>query len=471
VFEYSKSEESCPALARPATATEQHKEFVMHKLIVASVQQKLRLATTTDEAYSHWERYLRAARSKNADLVVLPELAGVGVTLALLNDNGAKLLKRAAAGRQRNAGLWQRMAGAVAGSLAALSRPDLLRSLAHMLEESGPSMYEAYTNLFSRLARECQVTLIAPSAWLPDPADGVIRNLTVVFGRNGETLGSQSKVLLNRFDEQICRPGTSWDVINSDAGAIGLMIGNDVLLPEVGRLLAFQGAELLVLQSACSAQVAYQKQRTGILARMQDNQLFAAAAFLVGENPLHAVTGKAKKEEWLGKSAIFAPQELTQRYNGVLVEMVSAQSEGVLTAEWNFPALRQLWETSETPIRRALPGPQSRQMLAVIYQRLQNLPQLLAENKIAPAIVADTPSADGEGELPSEKTVLPVDELPLVSSVTTRWPPPPPPSAETAVREETLADSTLSFSPPDASRPPHGRPDTEDETDEMDVMK
>jgi predicted amidohydrolase len=307
VFEYSKSEESCPALARSATATEQHKEFVMHKLIVASVQQKLRLATTTGEAYSHWERYLRAARSKNADLVVLPELAGVGVTLALLNDNGAKLLKRAAAGRQRNAGLWQRMAGAVAGSLAALSRPDLLRSLAHMLEESGPSIYEAYTDLFSRLARECQVTLIAPSAWLPDPADGVIRNLTVVFGRNGETLGSQSKVLLNRFDEQICRPGTSWDVINSDAGAIGLMIGNDVLLPEVGRLLAFQGAELLVLQSACSAQVAYQKQRTGILARMQDNQLFAAAAFLVGENPLHAVTGKAKTRGMAGQISHLRP--------------------------------------------------------------------------------------------------------------------------------------------------------------------
>jgi hypothetical protein len=113
-------------------------------------------------------------------------------------------------------------------------------------------------------------------------------------------------------------------------------------------------------------------------------------------------------------------------------------------------------------------------MLAVIYQRLQNLPQLLAENKIAPAIVADTPSADGEGELPSAKTVLPVDELPLVSSVTTRWPPPPPPSAETAVREETLADTAVPHwqeLPPDANGPPHGRPDTEDETDEMDVMK
>ena len=54
------------------------------------------------------------------------------------------------------------------------------------------------------------------------------------------------------------------------------MIGSDVLFPEVGRLLAFQGAEVLITLAAATSQADYNKLRAGALARMQDNQLLAA---------------------------------------------------------------------------------------------------------------------------------------------------------------------------------------------------
>ena len=148
-------------------------------------------------------------------------------------------------------------------------------------------------------------------------------------------LGTQSKVLLHPEDQDLAQAGAGWDVVPSDVGRLGIMIGSDVLYPEVGRLLAYQGAEVLICQGACPDPVLYNKVRSGMLARMQDNQLFGLVSFLVGANEL----SRRQRTPFLGKSAIFAPQELTPRYNGVLVEMGNQRSEGVLTAEWDFQAL------------------------------------------------------------------------------------------------------------------------------------
>ncbi len=100
---------------------------------------------------------------------------------------------------------------------------------------------------------------------------------------------------------------------------------------------------------------------------MQDNQLFGLVSFLVGPNEL----SRRQRTPFVGKSAIFAPQELTPRYNGVLVEMGNQRSEGVLTAEWDFQALRDLWESSDTPVRQQVPPMQVKQLMATLYARLQ----------------------------------------------------------------------------------------------------
>jgi predicted amidohydrolase len=153
--------------------------------------------------------------------------------------------------------------------------------------------------------------------------------LTVVYDSNGQMVGHQAKVVLHPADADLAQVGATWDVIPTEVGQIGLILGSDVLYPEVGRLLAYQGADLLIVQAACTDELLYQKIRAGTLARMQDNQLFAAVSFLVGDNRL----SRAQRTPFSGKSAIFAPQELSPRSNGVLVEMGNLRSEGVLAAE------------------------------------------------------------------------------------------------------------------------------------------
>jgi hypothetical protein len=187
-----------------------------------------------------------------------------------------------------------------------------------------------------------------------------------------------------------------------------------VLYPEVGRLLAYQGADMLVVQAASTDYLLYEKLRAGTLARMQDNQLFAAVSFLVGDNQLSGL----QRTPFTGKSAIFAPQELTPRSNGVLVEMGNLRSEGVLAAQWDFVALRDLWETSETPVRRQLPLQQAGQFLSHLYARLQALPKVAELDQLPDVVAPPMPSRRGEaGMLQS------LDDLVVIAAVTQPWPP------------------------------------------------
>ena len=99
------------------------------------------------------------------------------LTPPMLGDFRSTLLKRADVAEQKHATLWQQMVGHLSGRLGAYLKADLRRSLAALLDVAGPDVWRAYVDVYGGLAREFGVTLIAPSAYLPDPVDGVVRNL------------------------------------------------------------------------------------------------------------------------------------------------------------------------------------------------------------------------------------------------------------------------------------------------------
>ncbi len=438
------------------------------RLVVACIQQKMRLPLTPEEHREELRRFLRVAVGKQARLVVFPELGGVMVVPPILRDFRSQLLKQADRGARRRATLWQRAAGVLAGLAARAVRADFRSSLAALLDVAASRIWDATQETFSGLAREFGVTLVAPSAYLPDPVDGVIRNLTCVFDSNGDLLGRQAKVVVGEGEGSPARPGTTWDVIATEVGRLGIILGNDVLYPEVGRLLAYQGADALIVQAACTDTLHFNKLRAATLARMQDNQVFAVLSCLVGSNRLD----RGKNLTYTGKSAIFAPQELTPRENGVLVEMGTARAEGVLAAPWDYAALRQLWESSETPVRRRLPVQQAGQVLAQLYTRLQGLPAPQDASTPAEAPVTATP-----------RPPLQLEDLAVIGSVTHPWPLAP---AGAAAGTDELPDAAAE---PDADADPlneagvetpptqpaqrdveRATNDTSDETDEMDAV-
>lgn len=423
----------------------------METLIVACVQQKMRLPHSQEEHKDDLRRFLRSAATRRARLVIFPELAGLMTAPPLLAGLHASLLLSADRARRGRIPFWQKMKGSLAGVLARSVKADFRRLLAGLLEMRGAEMWAAYESTFSDLAKEFDLTIVAPSAYLPDPLDGVVRNIAAVYGPGGERLGYQAKGILHPEDEDLAQPGTEWNVIQTDVGRIGLMLGGDVLYPEIGRLLAYQGAEMLIAQGAATERALYEKLRAGMLARMQDNQLFGAVSFLVGHNDF----SRRRRDPFAGKSAILAPQELTPNASGILVEMSNFRSESVLAAVWDFPALADLWETSDTPVRSRLPMEKAGAALAQLYQRMQQLPRMADLPALAP---------------PAAPPARSLDDLPVLASVTSRWPleESEEPEAENGLRDEGSRDFLRAAQNPvdDAAPLPGG----DDETQEMDVL-
>lgn len=384
----------------------------MDRLIIACIQQRMRLPLTIENYEDDLRRFLRIAEKKNARLVVFPELAGTMIVPPLLNDFRSSLLKRSDQGRRAQASIWQKLSRPVYNGAASLLGANLRNSVEALLEVAPQQILDTYVNVFSKLGREFGMTIVAPSAYLPDRVTGQIHNLAGVFGPNGEELGFQGKVMIHPNSDELGRSRDGWELIPTDVGNLGIILGSDILYPEVGRLLAYKGADVLISTAACLEPVQYNKVRSGMLARMQDNQLFGVSSFLVGQNELLGA-----KTPFVGRSAVFAPQELTPRLNGVLVEMGNQRSEGVITAEWNFSDLRDLWETSETPIRQNLSAEQMQPLLSQLYERLHQLPtyQNQAPTNQLPADLDISPE-------PPLQAKLTLDDLPVFSSISSRWP-------------------------------------------------
>jgi len=393
------------------------KLVAMDKFVVAAVQMRMRMPATLDEYRYDLRRFVRSAEGKRARLVVFPELAGVMIAPALLRDVRTNLLRQAEQGKRRNAKSWDKIRGGAAGWLAGMLKADLRTATAGLLEINPGELWQTYCEIFGDLARAHGITIVAPSAYLPDPESGAIVNQSAVFGPNGDLLGQQSKVLGYVDDADIAQRGRVWEVIPTEVGRVGIMLGSDVLYPEVGRLLAYQNAEILILQAACPTPTFYNKLRSGILARMQENQLFAAASFLAGESPMRRV----RNQPYLGRSALLAPQELTPRFNGVLVEMGSPQAEGVVSAEWDFVALRTLWEESDSPIRRSRTGDDVNTLLVALYTQLRALPQP-TESELLAISASEAENSAHNDLLGVEDDLRELDDLPIVSSITSSWP-------------------------------------------------
>jgi predicted amidohydrolase len=76
-------------------------------------------------------------------------------------------------------------------------------------------------------------------------------NTAPLFDREGRLVGTYSKnELYDPEEDQGATPGTGLSVFNTDFGKVGIMICYDSWFPEVARLLAYKGAELVLFPNA-----------------------------------------------------------------------------------------------------------------------------------------------------------------------------------------------------------------------------
>ena len=126
---------------------------------------------------------------------------------------------------------------------------------------------------------------------------GVLYNSAALIDNQGIPVGVYRKVHLFGPEKLVFRPGSAYPVFNLEIGNIGIFICWDALFPEVARIYALHGADLLAVCS--NWEIPYRKEWDFITsARAFDNTLHLAASNR---------TGKDKTLSFFGHSRILDP--------------------------------------------------------------------------------------------------------------------------------------------------------------------
>ena len=365
-------------------------------ITAAVVQASWRRLADADEVRSELKRYLRLVRNKGADLAVLPEQFGLMLAIPLASGLRGSLVKKAIGGR----GFWGKLVGALSGGAAEMLG-GLPAVLPRLIAEQSDVMRDTYVELLSAAAREHAVYLVGGSLYLQDE-DGQVRAMSPVFDRTGDLLGWQAKFHLDPMDEAYAMPGDTLNTFETEFGRLGVLLGGDILYPELTRALAYRGVVALANPALATTPAEWQRMRIVLNARAQENQIFAAQAFLIGDNEFTPEIG----DTFEGKSGIVAPVELTPRTDGILVEVGSPKAEGVVSAAWDFAALRHLWETGSAQPRRTMRSHIFHDLLHFDYQSGATIEErfhAIEETRRHPVLPAPEPTVlRPEGEWPGE---------------------------------------------------------------------
>jgi predicted amidohydrolase len=335
----------------------------MRPIVVAAIQLRWQRVQSEEALRGMLSRFLRMARDKGATVALLPEMAGLLLAAPLSQQIQTPTQK---------GGFWERLRGSFGGT------PELADLLPTLITEHSDLLVERYVALFSELAREFALVLVAGSL-LASNERGVIEYRSAVFDSDGGLLGWQPKFFLSDREQGFASGGQVLHYFDSSVGRLGVLLGNDILIPALVQHLARVGCVGVLNPTLARQADDWQRQQIVARARAQENQFYLAQAYLVGEDDLFA--GPRRSLE--GRSNVLAPVELTPRRDGVLSMVGAEKVEGVVTGEWGLAALQNLAETSEFPVKGA-------PALALPAMDEALPPRLLAPEEETPALT-DTP--------------------------------------------------------------------------------
>jgi predicted amidohydrolase len=336
----------------------------MSSAIVAALQPQWKRFTSQAALRDYMIRFLRLARDKKADIALFPELTGLLLTGPLAHDHQESL--------QRSGGILSRIFGRGAEANLAEAMPTLV-------SEFGDELNSRYIEFFGALAAEYRMMIVAGTLLTKDER-GSLRSRAGVFDADGSLLGWQNKLHLDEDEQATIEPGDKLATFESAIGPVGVLIGHDLLFPELARALAYQGCVGILCPTLARSRDSWQRQRLVASARAQENQIFVALSYMVGENEAYV----GPRGPLVGRSSVLSPVELSSRGDSTLAEVGAEKVEGVVTGEWNAEALRNLWHSAEVRVREIGRGELFQDLLGADYQSGTTIADRAAE--ISPAL-------------------------------------------------------------------------------------
>jgi predicted amidohydrolase len=115
----------------------------------------------------------------------------------------------------------------------------------------------------------------------PEYEAGNIYNSAVFINKTGEIIKTYRKIHLYDEEKNVFTPGEESPIIDLPEGKVGIMITYDMEFPELARVLALKGAQMIFI--LCANMIPYQlHQHVYLRARALENHIFIAATNKVG---------------------------------------------------------------------------------------------------------------------------------------------------------------------------------------------
>ncbi len=257
------------------------------------IQWQMRLYKNLDDVMNQAEYFLDAVSGYRSDFALFPEF----FMAPLMADNNH------------------------------MSEPEAIRELAKHTDE--------IIRRFSELAISYNINIITGS--MPEMKNDRLYNAGYVCKRDGS---------IDRFEKLHVTPdeakvwgmqgGSELKAIDTDCGKIGVLICYDVEFPELGRILADEGVDILFVPFLTDTQNGYSRVRNCAMARAIENECYVAIAGGVGNLPkVHNM------DIQYAQSMVFTPCDFSFPMNGIKAE-ATPNTEMILIADVDIDLLREL---------------------------------------------------------------------------------------------------------------------------------
>ncbi|MFT7114414.1 MAG: putative amidohydrolase/GNAT superfamily N-acetyltransferase [Candidatus Azotimanducaceae bacterium] len=208
-----------------------------------------------------------------------------------------------------------------------LSEPDAIRELASYTEE--------IVQRFSNFSISYNINIISGS--MPEIRDGKLYNVGYLCKRDG-TVERYEKIHVAPDEAKVwgLQGGNDVRIFDTDCGKIGILICYDVEFPELSRLLADEGMDILFVPFLTDTQNGYSRVRHCAQARAIENECYVAIAGSVGNLPnVHNM------DMQFAQSMVFTPCDFAFPSNGIKAE-ATPNTEMILIADVDVDLLREL---------------------------------------------------------------------------------------------------------------------------------
>lgn len=257
------------------------------------VQWQMRPYKDLDELFSQVEYFVDTVSGYKSDFALFPELFN-GPLLAQFNE---------------------------------MNEADAMRALAQFT----PGIRDR----FAQLAIRYNVNIITGS--MPSIANDRLKNIGFLCHRDGK-VEQYEKIHITPDEASYwgMQGGRMVNVFETDIGKIGILICYDVEFPELPRILADQGMQILFVPFLTDTQNAYMRVRCCAQARAIENECYVAITGSVGNLP------KVENMDIsYSQAAVFTPCDFAFPSNGVKSE-ATANTEMILVADVDLSLLNEL---------------------------------------------------------------------------------------------------------------------------------